>query len=258
MANTRWFFIKFALMLIAVITFLSCSSGEASDAANIADDLADEDVTDYVLAQSFDISINVTTTAFDSKFGRLLQDHSCEGDNISPPLSWDGIPEGTKSLVLIFEDPNSDTMMVEGKEDTGKLSAYVTLGVVGLWTHWIVYSISPEVDGFDVSQPASETLPNGAKHGINDYQNVHYSGPCPTPTITYGANTRFTPPKVAKSRPYYFRLYALDMELDLAPGADRDTVLSAMDNHIIAGGVAEVPYKSKLRKKGFATQSDGA
>lgn len=245
MTGTTLKLLRIVLAFGALALLGACSSGDSGDDGSGGREVSASAFMDneaaYVLTQSFDLTINVTTTAFETKFGRFLEDHTCEGDNTSPPLAWDGVPEGTKSLALIFEDPASDE-----------------LGGEGLWTHWIVYSISPDVTELTPAQPAAETLTIGARHGSNDYKDVYYTGPCPTPTITYGANTRFTPPTVALERPYYFRVYALDKEIDLEPGANRNTILREMDNHIIAGGVAEVPYKSRRRKTTFATASDGA
>ncbi len=200
----------------------------------------------YTLNQSLDFAITLTTTSVRGTFGRLDRAHTCERTDISPHLAWEGVPEGAKSLALVVEDPASD---VHG------------LNIDVLWTHWVVYSIPPEVTELEPGQVAGEVLGNGAKQGINDYKRVQYNGPCPIPTLTFpsGNSPMINVPRTnrqeietaldrqqvrAEDRPYYFNLYALDIPIDLASGADRDTLLAAIDGHILAAGVLPINYKS--------------
>jgi len=97
--------------------------------------------------------MTISSLAFKDK-GAIPQKYSCEGDNISPPLTIGGIPRGAKSLVLILDDPDS---------------AY------GNFLHWIVWNINPQ----KVTKITSNQLPQGAVTGVNDFGRRRYDGPCP-------------------------------------------------------------------------------
>ena len=191
----------------------------------------------YTLQQSLDFTITLTTTSVGGTFGRLDSAHSCEGGDTSPHLAWEGVPEGVESLALVMEDPGSD---VYG------------FAVDVLWTHWVLYSIPPDVRELSVGQPAHEVLNNDAVHGVNDYEKVGYSGPCPLPSFRFmpsgASRAPAAEPITAEERPYYFRLYALDSNTGLAPSADRDTLLRAIDGNILAAGEVAIPYKSRARQ----------
>ncbi len=227
------------LLAVSALTIsVACSSADpdSEDEAAAAASTDGLDETPYVLAQQFDLSISVTTTALRGSFTRLNKDHTCEGLDTSPPISWEGVPASAKSLALLFDDPASDQ-----------------LAGVGRWTHWVVYSIPPDVKEIVAAQPTSTLVALGVNLGENDYGDIGYTGPCPTPTLVYqpsasgvlpGGRVGHTPPRVAEERPYYFRLYALDRELDLESGANRNALLREMDGHIVGAGVAEVPFRS--------------
>ena len=136
--------------------------------------------------------MNLTSAAFNS--GETIPDkYSCDGENISPPLSWDSVPEGTGALALIVDDPDAPA---------------------GTFTHWLLYNLEPE----------RLTLPEGASpegdadelglQGRNDFGNNRYEGPCPP---------------AGPAHTYYFRLYALDEPLGLSAGATRQQLLDAME-----------------------------
>lgn len=120
---------------------------------------------------------------------------TCDGENLSPQLSWSDTPGNTKTLALIFEDPDAPG---------------------GIFVHWVVYNIPKGVTNFPEGI-TSENLPEGAKEGTNHFGDIEYGGPCP-PSGTHR---------------YYFRLYALDTELQLKPGAGRRDLLKAMEGHIL-------------------------
>ncbi len=197
----------------------------------------------YSLQQTPDLTITLTTDSIGGTFNRLDRAHTCERRDTSPHLAWDGVPEGSESLVLVMEDPASDLLGFGGDV---------------LWAHWVVYSIPPSVTELEPGQAAGDTLENGAVQGSNDHERVQYNGPCPIPTIKFpsdqtsnpfgapggGSRKQSRPNLIADERPYYFRLYALDTALDLAPGAGRDTLMEAIDGHILAAGELATPYKS--------------
>ena len=135
----------------------------------------------------------------------MPQRYSGEGANVSPPLRWRGVPEATRQLVLVCEDPDAPTDQP--------------------WVHWLVYNLSPEVDSIPEglsSQPVI-TDPVSLYQGKNswsDSRNIGYRGPLP--------------PRRDGVHHYKFRLFALRGELDVPPGADRSTLDEAMQGQVIA------------------------
>ncbi|UCE97149.1 MAG: YbhB/YbcL family Raf kinase inhibitor-like protein [Dehalococcoidia bacterium] len=125
---------------------------------------------------------------------------TCDGQDISPQLDWSGIPKGTESLTLIVEDPDAPG---------------------GIFTHWMIFNISPDNKGLSEATPAMPKLPDGSLQVDNDFGRMGYGGPCPPP---------------GKPHRYHFTLYALDRKLDLAIGSSRNQVLNGIKNQILAKG----------------------
>lgn len=123
--------------------------------------------------------------------------YTCDGEDISPPLQWGDPPAGTQSFALICDDPDAPG---------------------GTWVHWLLYNLSTDVRGLPEAVPAQQELADGSQHGRNSWGRSDYGGPCP-PRGTHR---------------YIFTLYALDTTLDLAPGADKATLLQAMEGHVLA------------------------
>jgi Raf kinase inhibitor-like YbhB/YbcL family protein len=139
----------------------------------------------------------MTSTVF--KDGESIpQKYTCDGINISPPLAWTMVPAGTKSLALICDDPDA---------------------AVNTFVHWVYYDIPAEITNLPENIP-SQANPHdlGGTQGLNDYHKVGYSGPCP-PRGTHR---------------YFFKLYALDVLLNLPAGKDKQTLLQVMKGHILA------------------------
>jgi Raf kinase inhibitor-like YbhB/YbcL family protein len=134
--------------------------------------------------------LEITSGAFDHG-GSIPPRHSCEGENVSPPLSWAGVPDGTRSLALIVDDPDAP---------------------VGTFTHWLAWGIDPGAGGLADGEAAP-------REGRNGFGTVGYSGPCP-------------PPGHGRHR-YFFRLQALDVELDLEAGAVREDLERALGGHVL-------------------------
>lgn len=124
--------------------------------------------------------------------------HACDGQDRSPPLSWEGVPEGAGSLALIADDPDAPA---------------------GTWVHWVLYAIDPGRDGLPEGVPAEETVLGAARQGINDFDRIGYGGPCPPPNGPHR---------------YFFKLYALDSMPDLGPGATKEELERAMDGRVLA------------------------
>ena len=135
--------------------------------------------------------------------------YTCDGADISPPLKWSNVPPGAKSLALICDDPDAPA---------------------GVWVHWILYDLPPTVTELPERVPTTETIPNGAKQGVNDFKRIGYGGPCP--------------PRGNPHR-YFFKLYALDAELQLKARATKKDLVRAMEGHILAEGQLMGTYKRK-------------
>ncbi|MFA5206558.1 MAG: YbhB/YbcL family Raf kinase inhibitor-like protein [Lentisphaeria bacterium] len=144
--------------------------------------------------------LTVVSAAFLAGAPIPLKHAGGKGGNVSPPLSWNAPPAGTQSLTVICDDPDAP---------------------VGNWTHWVLFNLSPDTVALPAGVPPRGTLPNGAIQGVNDYRKLGYDGPWPPP----GAPHR-----------YCFTVYALDRQLELAPGATKAAVLAAMRGHVLTKG----------------------
>ncbi len=159
---------------ILIAVFLICLVGKGGDA----------------------MALTIQSSAFSD--GEMMDaKYTCKGADISPPLSWEGVPEGTKSLVLICDDPDAPFMT---------------------WVHWVVYDIPPDVRSLPEGIPKTDTLASGGKQGRNDFRKIGYGGPCPPP----GGPHR-----------YFFKLYALDTMLNEGPGLTKKALLKKMEGHIL-------------------------
>src|SRR4030066_2455378 len=119
-----------------------------------------------------EMKINVGSAAF-TEGGMIPKQVTCDGADISPSLSWSTVPEGTKSIAIVVDDPDAPA---------------------GTWVHWLVYNLPPELNKLPENVPAQKTLANGGMHGMTDFRRMGYGGPCP----------RSGPHR------YFFKVYALD------------------------------------------------
>lgn len=144
---------------------------------------------------------NITISAEAFKNGETIPDeYTCEGNDISPALSFDVIPDKSVSLALIMDDPDAPG---------------------GTFVHWLLFNISPKTRYLSKGIPKTETLSDFSRQGVTDFGEIGYGGPCPPP---------------GKPHRYFFRIYALDKILELMPGASRTQIDNAMKDHIIAKG----------------------
>ena len=148
--------------------------------------------------------MKITSSAFGHE-EKIPSKYTCDGDNINPPLSFSGIPADAKGLALIMDDPDVPKHL---RPD-------------GMWDHWVVFNIPPNLASLDEGEE-----PSGVR-GIGTGQNLDYYGPCPPD----------------REHRYYFRLYALDTELDLPEGATKKEVESAMEGHILEQAVLMGRYE---------------
>ena len=126
--------------------------------------------------------------------------HTCDGENLSPALSWGKVPDGAKSIALLCEDPDAQPVT---------------------WVHWVLYNLPASRTEIPAAVPKADVTGDGARQGKNDFGQIGYSGPCP--------------PRGSPHR-YFFKLYALDAELNLKPGATKNQLQASMEKHILAEG----------------------
>lgn len=154
------------------------------------------------------MTVKMTSPAF-AEGAFIPVRYTCDGENISPPLTWTPPPPETASLALITDDPDAPS---------------------GVWVHWVLYNLPGDATGLPEAVATTQTLANGAVQGNNSSNNLGYRGPCP--------------PRGSAHR-YFFKLYALDAKLNLAPGATKADLLKAMNDHILAEGQLMGRYQRK-------------
>jgi Raf kinase inhibitor-like YbhB/YbcL family protein len=206
--------VRFLFLLIAWMLLFACgtSSPEATEPATepgaqeqVATPSTDEqgEAVDEVIpsteqvAESVEISEFKLTSDVFVDGDQIPSIYSCDGGDTSPALTWEGVPEESKSLVLVMDDPDAPG---------------------GTWIHWVLFNIPAQVSQLPASIPANAELADGSLHGQNSWGRSDYGGPCP-PSGTHR---------------YYFKLFALDTELNLKPGATVDEVYLAMKDHVLA------------------------
>jgi Raf kinase inhibitor-like YbhB/YbcL family protein len=131
--------------------------------------------------------------------GTIPRRHTCDGEDRSPPLAWQGVPPGAVTLALVLDDPDAPA---------------------GTWVHWVVFDM-PATEAGLVEEASAGRLPKGARQGKNSWGRLTYGGPCP-PSGTHR---------------YFFKLYALDASLGLSPGATAADLVEAMKGHVLAEAV---------------------
>jgi Raf kinase inhibitor-like YbhB/YbcL family protein len=144
------------------------------------------------------VTLSLSSTAF-QEGGSIPDRYTCEGQDISPQLSWGEPPVGTESLALIVDDIDTS----------------------GKFTHWVIFNIPSTTRELAEAIPAQSSLPDGALQGKNDFGNIGYGGPCPPS---------------GKPHRYRFTLYALDSSLNLEAGASKKQVLDVVEGHTLARG----------------------
>lgn len=136
--------------------------------------------------------------------------YTCDGENINPPLAWNGVPKETKSLALIMDDPDVPKHV---RKD-------------GLWVHWTLWNIAP-----DIQTIAENSVPDGAMQGMTTSGRLSYGGPCPPD----------------REHRYFFKFYALDIILSLPSSTTKDELEQAMQGHILAQTELVGVYDRKAR-----------
>ena len=205
------------------------------------------DTPEYKVAQGFEMTMEVTSSVF-SRIRRIPIEFTCAenywypetgearyGEDKSPPLAWANAPEGAQSFAIIVDDPDA----VEYEP-----------GIVSPRVHWVIWNIPADVT--ELAEHVATTTEVAAigpstRQGVNDYGGTGWSGPCPPPNVIsiFARDDHVGSKKTQYPHGYVFTVYALDAELDLAGGANKNDLLAAMDGHILAAGQLRGEYINK-------------
>ncbi len=157
------------------------------------------------------MALTITSEAFEDG-GAMEAKYTCEGADLSPPLQWSGVPDGTRSLALIVDDPDAP-------DPAAPQMTYV---------HWVLYNLPTDSGGLQEGMTAGD-LPAGTLEGVNDWQRTGYGGPCPP---------------IGRHR-YFHKLYALDIVLEDLGEPTKDALLAAMEGHILGQAVIVGTYEKR-------------
>ena len=157
--------------------------------------------------------LRIESTAF-AHGGEIPRLHTCEGNDSSPPLAWSGLPEGTRSLAIIVDDPDAPDPQAP------KMT----------WVHWVLYDMPPSATGLSEGISPKD-LPAGTREGTNDWKRTGYGGPCPP---------------IGRHR-YFHKLYALDAALGDLGTPDKARLEQAMKGHVLASAELLGTYQKKRK-----------
>ena len=144
--------------------------------------------------------MNLSSRAFTDK-GEIPSLYTCQGKDVSPPLAWSGVPDGTKSLALIVDDPDAPDPAAPQRT----------------WVHWVLYDVPPSATSLEEAV-TRDRLPAGSREGKNDWKRTGYGGPCPP---------------IGRHR-YFHKLYALDTVLPDLGSPTKADLEKAMKGHVLA------------------------
>lgn len=142
------------------------------------------------------LTFGLTSSAF-AAGGEIPRQYTCKGADTSPALAWSGAPAKAGGFALIVDDPDAPH---------------------GTWVHWVLWNLPASARALPEGIPRRDQLDDGSSQGRNSERKIGYSGPCPPGGQTHR---------------YFFRLYALDGKLGLAPGASRADLDAALKGHIL-------------------------
>ncbi len=164
-----------------------------------------------IIAKEEVMAFELTSPAF--KNGEEIPvKYTCQGEDISPPLKWSGVPEGTKSLALIVDDPDAPD------PENPKM----------VWVHWVLYNIPPDIGQLEEGV-GKDDLPPQVDHGLNDWKRTGYGGPCPP---------------IGRHR-YFFKLYALDTLIRGLKRPTKQELERAIRGHVLSKAELIGTYKKK-------------
>jgi Raf kinase inhibitor-like YbhB/YbcL family protein len=152
------------------------------------------------------MSFSLSSSAFQAG-GDIPRKYTCDGADVSPDLTWTNPPEGTQGFALIADDPDAP---------------------VGTWTHWVLFDLPASTRQLNENVSKVDELPGGGRQGRNDFKKIGYGGPCPPP---------------GKPHRYFFKLHAVDRQLDLKAGASKQELEQALQGHTLAKAELMGKYK---------------
>ncbi len=199
--------------LVALILLAACAGGRQTEAPAPQSELPAastevpptntepaEEVTSAVREDDAAMEFTLSSSAF-QQGGAIPEQYTCDGTDQSPPLEWSAPPTGTVTLALVMDDPDAPA---------------------GTWDHWVLYNLPAGTNTLSAGVEPGEGGPEGSAQGRNSWGNLGYGGPCP-PSGTHR---------------YFFRLYALDAQLDLAPNLSKAELMEEAEGHVL--GQAEL------------------
>jgi len=151
------------------------------------------------------MTLTISSSAF-ANGGMIPSQYTCDGANISPPVQWSGLRAAAKTFAIVVDDPDAPAKT---------------------WVHWVVYDLPANTTQLTENIGQGKTLGSGGKQGTSDFKKIGYGGPCPP-----GGTHR-----------YFFKLYAVDIETSLPPGATKDELLKAIEGHVVGQGELVGKYK---------------
>lgn len=144
------------------------------------------------------MDLSIRSGAF-NQGGMIPSKNTCDGSDVSPPLSWSKGPEGTVSYALVADDPDAPA---------------------GTWVHWVLYNVPAAKTSLAENVAKVKKLEDGSMQGMNDFRKIGYGGPCPP-----GGTHR-----------YFFKIYALNEALKVEPGLTKKQLLKEIEGHVLAQG----------------------
>jgi Raf kinase inhibitor-like YbhB/YbcL family protein len=184
-------------ILVAVVVIVLDPGQSSAPTTEISTETQIEEITNIKY-------MKITSSAFDSG-ASIPSKYTCDAEDINPPIEINEIPQGTRSLALIVDDPDANK-------------------VVGhTWDHWVVYNIPPET-----KKITENSIPNDSVQGNTSFGKPGYGGPCPP---------------AGDPHTYYFKAYALDVLIDSAEPLDKKTLEEKMEGHIIASAELTGTYQ---------------
>jgi len=191
------------LILASVLWLCGCTTPQPISAPQSPSTAVTTPVTNSPATGKGSFSVRVDALAT----GAVLPEaYTCTGAGESPAVSWENVPQGTKSFVLIVDDPDAPA---------------------GTFTHWLVYNIPQDIRQIYRAQPNAKVLANGAQQGDNSAGSRGYFPPCPP---------------IGPAHHYVFSVYALDYEISM-PTADREGIDWAITNHVLGRANAITTFK---------------
>jgi Raf kinase inhibitor-like YbhB/YbcL family protein len=185
-----------ALVAVCALALVTIAAGPACG-GDSEDSVTEGDETAPAATPTSTTALTLTSAAFADNT-TIPTEHTCSGDDTSPPLRWSGEPAGTGAFVLVVDDPDAPG---------------------GTFDHWVVYDLPASTAELSAGVPEGETLTDGGTQGTNGAGDMGYMGPCPP---------------AGSEHHYRFRLFALDSPLNLEPGKSKAEVDEAMETHVLA------------------------